>query len=55
MTQPKYAGGLGFRDLELLNLALLAKQVQRIIQDPLSLSVRILKEVYFLRTRYFVV
>jgi hypothetical protein len=45
MTQPKYAGGLGLWDLKLLNLALLAKQVWRIIQEPLSLSMRILKEV----------
>lgn len=44
---PKYLGGLGFRDIELFNLSLLARQVWRVLVQPSTLSARILQAVYF--------
>jgi hypothetical protein len=47
MVQPKYAGGLGFRYIELFNLALLARQAWRVLKVPTTLSSRMLKAIYF--------
>jgi len=47
LGQSKLNGGLGYRDLEVFNLALLAKQGWRLIQDPNSLVGTILRDKYF--------
>lgn len=43
---PKSEGGMGFRDLYSFNLVLFAKQSWRLITDPDSLVVRVLKAKY---------
>lgn len=47
LARPKKKGGLGFRDLHLFNLAMLARQGWGILNNPGSLCVQILKAKYF--------
>ena len=50
MCCSKLDGGLGFKELESFNLALLAKQWWRVIHNENSLSFKVLKGRYFPNT-----
>ena len=47
MGREKESGRLGFHDLELYNLALLAKQGWRLLQQPNTLVATIFREKYY--------
>ncbi|XP_026383554.1 uncharacterized protein LOC113279057 [Papaver somniferum] len=52
LCSPKAEGGLGFRKAELNNLAMLAKNAWRIIENPDCLLASVLKDKYFPRTDF---
>ena len=52
MCTPKEKGGLGFKDLKVFNLALLAKQGWRLQMNSRSLVHRVFKARYFPNTDF---
>ncbi|KAG7599261.1 Ribonuclease H-like superfamily [Arabidopsis suecica] len=52
LSIPKKEGGLGFKDLQHFNKALLAKQAWRILMNPTSLLARLYKSLYYPHTTY---
>lgn len=52
LTEPKAMGGMGFKDFEAFNIALLAKQFWRLINCPNTLWSRVLKGMYFPNTSW---
>uniref|UniRef100_A0A8R7U3Z9 Reverse transcriptase domain-containing protein n=1 Tax=Triticum urartu TaxID=4572 RepID=A0A8R7U3Z9_TRIUA len=47
LTKPKKDGGLGFRDLYSFNLAMLARQAWRMLQNPSSLCAQVMAAKYY--------
>lgn len=53
MTAAKEDGGLGLKDIEDFNMALLAKQVWRLITKPNILMSKVVKAKYFSDSKIF--
>lgn len=51
MRVAKLEGGLGFRELQSFNMALLAKQCWRVLTMAISAAARVLKDKYFKHTK----
>lgn len=52
LTKTKEDGVLGFRELETFNVALLTKMIDRLIKEPNSLWVRVMKGIYYPRGEF---
>ncbi|XP_026416898.1 uncharacterized protein LOC113312355 [Papaver somniferum] len=52
LCAPKAEGGLGFRKDELNNLAMLARNAWRILENPNCMLATVLKDKYFPRTDF---
>lgn len=52
MTRAKKDGGLGFRELEVFNVALLSKMASRMLMELDALWVKVLKGLYFPLTEF---
>lgn len=50
LCKPKGCGGLGFKQLHLFNIAMLGRQMWKLLTSPDSLMARILKARYYPRT-----
>lgn len=53
MTETKDKGRLGFRDLKVFSMALLGKQIWRLITRPNLLMSRVVKSKYFPKSDVF--
>ena len=53
LCKMKTGGGLGFRDLEAINIALLAKQGWRIVKNPDYLAAKVIKPKYYVRRDFW--
>lgn len=52
MGWSKDLGGLGCRELDCFNVAMLAKQAWRLLQFPESLVARVMQEKYYLGVNF---